>query len=107
MSLLVKGLLSYEEDVVLSVLLSPAVESLVVVCPICTINIYGPSRQVLIRAFIACKKKKHLHINGVQSRRQEKDRSRLAIYGWYLPCKYKFCLFQDLKFVSKYLICKF
>lgn len=61
MSLLVKGLLSYEEDVVLSVLLSPAVESLVVVCPICTINIYGPSRQVLIRAFIACKKKTSPH----------------------------------------------
>lgn len=56
---------------------------------------------------IHCLKIKHLCLNSAQLKRQEKDRGRLATYGWYLPCKYKFCLFQDLKFVNKYQICKF
>lgn len=37
---------------------------------------------------IHCLKIKHLHINTAQSKRQEKDRSRQAIYGWYLPINF-------------------
>lgn len=52
--LLVKSFsLTFEEGVVFSVLLTFVVESFADIAPICTINIYGPSRQVLITAFIS------------------------------------------------------